>query len=112
MLWSKDCILTEIYRTPEVAGNPGANPPVLAREATLTTGATFQINNAKFYVPIVTLSFSENIKFLEHLKQGCRRTVSWNKYSSEITTQHKKNNLECMIDPIFRNINRLFVLSL
>ena len=112
MLWSKDCIITEIYRTPEVAGNPRANPPVSDREATLTTGATFQINNTKLYVPIVALAISDNIKFLEHLKQGCRRAVSWNKYSSVITTQHKNNNLDCMIDPVFRNINRLFVLSL
>ena len=28
-----------------------------------------------------------------------------------MTTQHKNNNLDHMIDPIFQNINRLFVLS-
>ena len=46
------------------------------------------------------------------MKQGVKRTVSWNKYRSKITTQAKNNNLDCMIDPTFRNINRLFVLSL
>ena len=35
-----------------------------------TTGATFQINNAKLYVPVVTLSINENVKFLENIKQG------------------------------------------
>ena len=32
------------------------------------------------------------------------------KCRSEITTQRKNNNLDYLIDPIFRNINRLFVL--
>ena len=50
-----------------------------------TTGATFQINNAKLYVPVITLS-TNNIKFLENIKQGSKRTISWNKYRSEITT--------------------------
>ena len=30
---------------------------------------------------------------------------------SEITTQPKNNNLYYLIDPAFRNINRMFVLS-
>ena len=33
------------------------------------------------------------------------------KYRLEITTQTKSNNLDYLIDPIFRNINRLFVIS-
>ena len=75
------------------------------------TGATFQINNAKLYLLVVTLSIDNNIKFLENIKQGFKRTISWNKYRSEITTQPKNNNLDYLIDPTFRNINRLFVLS-
>ena len=54
------------------------------------TGATFQINNTKLHAPVVTLSINDNIKFLENIKQGFKRTISWNKYSSEITTQPKK----------------------
>ena len=57
------------------------------------------------------MSFNDSIKFLENIKQGFKRTISWNKYKSEITSQPKKNNLDYMIDPKFRNINRLFVLS-
>ena len=75
------------------------------------TGATFQINNAKLYVPIATLTMNDNSKFLENIKQGFKRTIYWNKYRSEITTQPKNNNLDYLIDPTFRNINRLFVLS-
>ena len=36
---------------------------------------------------------------------------SRNKYRYEITTQPKNNNLDYLIDSIFRNINRLFVIS-
>ena len=54
---------------------------------------------------------SNNIKFLEHSKQGLRRKVCSNKCRSQITTQPKNNNLDCMIDPTFKNTNRLFVLS-
>ena len=48
------------------------------------------ITSCKIYVPVVTLSISTNIKFLENIKQGFKRTISWNKYRSEITTQPKK----------------------
>ena len=73
-----------------------------------TNAATFQINNAKLHVPVVTLSINDNVKFLENIKWGFKRT--WNKFRSEITTQ-TKNNLDYWIDPTCRNINRLFVLS-
>ena len=43
------------------------------------TSAAFQINNAKLYVPIATLSVNNNIKFLENIKQGFKITISWNK---------------------------------
>ena len=68
------------------------------------------ITSTKLYVPVVTLSMNGNITFLENIKQGFKRTVSWNKYRSDITTQTKSNNLDYLIDPTFRNTNRLFVL--
>ena len=43
------------------------------------TGATFQINNAKLYALVVTLSVNDNTKFLKNIKQGFKRTISWNK---------------------------------
>ena len=69
------------------------------------------IISTKFYVLVVTLSIDDNIEFLENLKQGFKRTISWNKYRSEIITQPKNNNLNHTIGSIFRNINRLFDLS-
>ena len=52
-----------------------------------------------------------NIKYLENIKQEFERKISWNRYRSEITTQPKSKNLDYLIDPTFRHINRLFVLS-
>ena len=73
------------------------------------TGVSFIITSTKLYVPVITLTINENI--LENIKQGFRRTISWNKYRSEITERPKNNNLDYLIDRAFRNINRLFTLS-
>ena len=108
--WSKECILSEISITPREAGNPNANLPVPSVAAIQTTEATFQINNAKFFVPVITLFINYNIKFLENIKPVFKRTICWDKYRSEITTQTRNNNLDYLIDPTFRKINRLFVL--
>ena len=88
-------------------GNPDVNPPVQEMPAIQTTSATFQINNVKLYVPVFTLSINDNIKFLEN---NNRITISWSKCRSEIITQPKNNNLYYLIDPTFRNIDRLFVI--
>ena len=53
---------------------------------------------------VVSLSINDNIK-------GFKKTISWNKYRSQIT-QPESNNLDYMIYSTFRNINRLVVLSL
>ena len=49
--------------TSGVAGNPNANLPVPAVAAIQITGAKFQINNAKLYVLVVTLSMIDKNKF-------------------------------------------------
>ena len=89
--WTKNCVLIE--------------------EDDNITGATFKITSTKRYAPVVTLSINDNINFLENIKQGFKRTIFWNKYISEIIAQPKNNNLGYLIDPTFRNINRLFILS-
>ena len=52
-------------------------------DETLITGATFQIDNAKFFFPVVTLPINDDSKFLENIKQGFKRRTSRNKYRSE-----------------------------
>ena len=71
---------------------------------TTTTSAKSQINNAKLYVPVVTIN--DNIKYSEIIKQGFKRRIFWDKYKSEITTDPKNNNLDYLIDSTFRNIYR------
>ena len=52
-------------------------------------GVSFIITSTKLYVPVFTLSINGNIKFLENIKPGFKRTISWNNYRSEITAQPK-----------------------
>ena len=88
--WSKNCIISEIRRTRKVPAIPYTDLPNLAIAESLTIGAAFEINSAKLYVFVVTLSINDSIILLEHLKQGFRRTISWEKYRFEITTHSKK----------------------
>ena len=60
------------------------------------TSISFIITKPKLYISVVTLLIIDNIKYSER---------------SEIATQPKSNNLDYLIDPTFRNMNRLFVLS-
>ena len=71
----------------------------------------FQIKDRKLYVPVVTLSKESDIKLLEKLKLGFKKTIKWNKYRSQMTIQNNNNNLNYLTDPTFANVNRLFAWS-
>ena len=49
----------------------------LTHELPLTT---FAITDTKSYVPAVTLSTQDNVKLLQQLESGFKRTINWNKY--------------------------------
>ena len=104
LTWSKNCVLADM--TVRDAGNNNDPPAIVA-----PTGLEFQITDTKLYVPVVTLSKENDIKLLEQLKLGFKRTIKWNKYRSQMTIQPQNNNLNYLIDPTFTNVNRLFVLS-
>ena len=87
--------------TINVAANPAIVVPITL---------TFEITDTKLYVPVVTLSKENDIKLLEKLRSGFKRTIKWNKYRSQMTVQPQNNNLNYLIDPTFTNVNRLFVL--
>ena len=69
------------------------------------------ITSTKLYVQVATFSNNGSTNFLETIKQGFKRTIPWNKFRSEITTQTKSIKLDYLADAAFRNINRLFELS-
>ena len=68
--------------------------------------------NSKRYVPVVTLSTQDNAKLLEQLKSGFKKTVIRNKYLLKLSTERQNSYLDCLIDPSFQGVNRLFVLLL
>ena len=73
--------------------------------------ATFAITDTKPYVPVVTLSTQENIKFLQQLKPGFKRVINWNKYLSKPELLAQNPNLNHLVEPSFQGVNRLFVLA-
>ena len=106
MTWFRNCVLID-KSTREA--NYDTDPNVY--EIDNPENATFKITDKKLYVPVVTLPKEDDIKLLEQLKSGFKRTIKWNKYRLQMTIQPQNNNLNYLIGPIFMNVNRLFVLS-
>ena len=106
LTWFKNCVLID-KSTREADYN--AYPNVY--EIDSPENAIFKITDKKLFVPVVTLSKEVDIKVLEQLKSGFKRTIKWNKYRSQMTIPPQNNNLNYLIDPTFMNVNRLFVLS-
>ena len=106
LTWSKNCVIKSKATRD---ADPDADSAVVA--VNNPTNATFKIADTKLYVSVVTLSTLDDNKLLEQLKLGFKRTIKWNKYSSEMTSQNKTNNLNYLINPTFNVVNRLFVLS-
>ena len=104
LTWFKNCVLID-KSTREA--NYDADPNVY--EIDSPENATFKITDIKLYV--VTLSKEDDIKLLQELKTGFKRTIKWNKYRSQMSIQPQNNKLNYLIDPAFMNVNRLFVLS-
>ena len=106
LTWLKICVLIDKLTR---EADYDADPDVY--EIDNPENTIFQITDTKLYVPVVTLSKENDAKPLEQLKSGFKRTIKWNKYRSQMTIQPQNNNLSYLIDPIFMNANRLFVLS-
>ena len=85
---------------------------VLVSTTVANQNATFAITDTKLYVPVVTLSTQDDIKILQQLKSGFKRTINWNKYQSRVSIEAKYPYLDFQIDPYFQGVNRLFVLFL
>ena len=72
---------------------------------------TFTITETNIYVPVVTSSTQDNAKLLTQLKNGFKRTISWNKYLAKPELLAQNLNLNHLIEPIFQGVSRLFVLA-
>ena len=67
LTWSKNCVLADMI-TKDAEGN---NPAIVA-----PLGLEFQMAETKLYVPVVILSKENDIKLLEQLKSGFKKTIS------------------------------------
>ena len=106
MTWFKNFVLIDkSIREADYNADPDVN------EIDNPENATFKITDTKLFVPVVILSKANDMKLLEQLKSGFKRTIKWDKYRSQMTIQPQNNNLNYLIDSLFMNVNRLFVLS-
>ena len=74
-------------------------------------GATFEIRNAKLYVPVVTLSTQDNAKLIPQLRSGLKRTINWNKYLAKRELLQQNPNLNHLVKQSFQGVNKIFVLA-
>ena len=73
---------------------------------------TFTITETNVYVPVVTLSTEDNAKLLPQLKNGFKRTLSWDiKYLVKPEVLAQNSNLNHLTEPSFQGVNRHFVLA-
>ena len=79
LIWSENCILTDITQAAIPA--QGDNPERPAINA--ATSAIFKVTGTKLYVPVVTLSFQNDNKLLGQLKTKFKETIQWKKYRPE-----------------------------
>ena len=87
---SESCVLTDIITQAARAAQVGTptRPAINA-----PTGATFQITDTKLHVLVVALWTENGKKLLEWLRIWFKRTIKWNKYRSEMTSQTNRPNI-------------------
>ena len=79
MTWFKNCLLISKSTRDADYDTP------IDRKIDVPENAIFQITDTKLYVPVVTLSKENDIKLLEQLKLGFKKTIKWNKNRSQMT---------------------------
>ena len=105
LTWFKNCVLID-----KLTRDADYNASPIVYEIDYPEDAIFQITDTKLYVSVVSLSKEHDLRLLQQLKSGFKRTIKWNKYRSQMTIQPQHNNLNYLIDLTFTNVNRLFVL--
>ena len=77
------------------------------------SNATFEITDAKLYVPVVTLSAEDNVKLVKQLNKGFKRPVYWNKYKviDNKVVENAEKHIRELLDSSYQGVKRLFVLA-
>ena len=72
-----------------------------------------KIFNSRYKTFCSSCSFTthDNVKLLQQVKSGFKRTINWRKYQSDPKTYAQNRYLNHLVDPSFQGVNRLFVLS-
>ena len=79
LTWFENSVITtRVYRKTFVGTATNKNPRY--PEVNSPSKSTFQLNDTKLYVIVVTLSTEDDNKFLVQLKTGFKRNIKWNKY--------------------------------
>ena len=61
----------------------------------------FTITETNLYVPVVTLSTQDNSKLLPQLKNGFKRTITWNKYLAKPELLTRDANFDHLVESSF-----------
>ena len=71
----------------------------------------FIINDAKLYVPVVTLSKEDNKDFIEQQNKGFQRSIYWNEYKTkeQIGNANANSPKYISLDNSFQGVNRLVI---
>ena len=102
--WIENCVLT--------TAEAGANA-----DSTVADNATFEITDAKLYVPVVILSAKDNEKLVRQLSEGFKRRVYWNRYKVidnkvvDIARANEEKHIRKLLDSSYQGVKRLFVLA-
>ena len=85
--------------------------------ATNANKATFEITDAKLYVPIVTLWIEDKANLTKLLGKGFKSFIYWNKYKVidnrvvEIANNNEEKYIKELLDSSYQGVKRLFVLA-
>ena len=75
------------------------------------SNSVFAITDTKLYVPIVTLSAEENVKFSKLLGKGFKRPIHWNQYKVIPNETYAANGyIRELLDSSYEGAKRLFLL--
>ena len=95
--WRKYCVLS-------VNGNDNVNDNANANNI-------FSIKDTKLYVPVVTLSATDNQRFSKLLRNEFERSIYWNEYKTKSQNKNTTNKYRYFLESNSVGVNRLSVLA-